>query len=365
MAHRFRLYWLRETGRDLGTPLQAAALEPEIRNRVIALAGAGEEQIDVRLPFLDRREWRRRGAILNALTLERHGDTIECALSPAEAARDCAATLALSDPAWLGAPDERTLAYFPAWQRVSLTLQAHLRACVAHEYFRDVTAFHNREAAYPMLVYSAARLCFGRPRHDFTYDLRDFPSDLTTLAESWKMTGRALQSALATAEARLHAAGLPVLARRYGPVWHEDVLAAVRKKPKPFVALLSAESAVINALIDLGTERNAASINRFARTCSRALRNVHGMDLTALAVPALEEATRVLVSQLAAGGRNDLSSGRTLENGDALASRGPDAGVGDEEDRDHRYAHGGGKMTDAGIVADVQTCAGEPAGQIV
>jgi len=71
----------------------------------------------------------------------------------------------------------------------------------------------------------------------------------------------------------------------------------VRRKPRRYVDLRARESSFINAVVDLGTERSAAAINRFARTAKLALRKIYGMDLRALAFGALEEATRVLSSQ--------------------------------------------------------------------
>ena len=69
------------------------------------------------------------------------------------------------------------------------------------------------------------------------------------------------------------------LAHRYAPVWHQDVLVAVKKKPKPYVDLLMAESAVINAAIDLGTERSVEAANRFGKAVHLNLRKIYGMDL--------------------------------------------------------------------------------------
>ena len=141
----------------------------------------------------------------------------------------------------LNAPTERDPEYFRAWQRVSLALQRWLRDQVAGAYFEDLARFENRLAAYPMIVYQASRLCHGRPRTEFTYDLRDYPECHTTLAMSWKLTGRAIQAVLGRIEQRLCEAGMTGLAHRYAPVWHQDVLVAVKKKPKPYVDLLMAE----------------------------------------------------------------------------------------------------------------------------
>jgi hypothetical protein len=102
---------------------------------------------------------------------------------------------------------------------------------------------------------------------------------------------------MAQIEQRLLAAGMPVLARRYAPVWYEDVLVAVRKKPRRYVDLLAREALFINALVDLGTERSVAAVNRFARTASLALRKISRMDVRHLALDCLDETTRLLAEQ--------------------------------------------------------------------
>src|SRR5712691_12260066 len=111
MPQVFRLYWLRENGCDAGTPLGAGELDPTIRERVKALVGEDHGETELRLPFLDRREWKRRAEILHALELVREGDSVQCALNGAEATRDRAATLVLTATAWKHAPSERDPRY--------------------------------------------------------------------------------------------------------------------------------------------------------------------------------------------------------------------------------------------------------------
>jgi len=215
-----------------------------------------------------------------------------------------------------------------------------------------------------MIVYQASRLCHGRPRTEFTYDLRDYPECRTTLIMSWKLTGRAIQAILGRIEQRLSEAGMIELSHRYAPVWHQDVLAAVKKKPKPYVDLLTAESAVINAAIDLGTERSANAANRFGKTIHLNLRKVYGMDLQGLGVGALEEATRVLAKGRVSSNEYFSHAG-ALENRDVCAAGSPDAGIAGQEDGHHGRTHGGCQVRDAGIVADVDARRRDPAGQIV
>jgi hypothetical protein len=218
---------------------------------------------------------------------------------PAAAIRHTAATLALTHPAWIGAPSPNHPDHFDVWQDVSMTLQSSLRAWIGERYFRDIGRFEDRDKAYSMLVYQAARVCHGRAHSEFTYSFHDYPACRLTLALALKMTGRSLQTILAGVEQRLNQAGMPELARRYAPVWYQDITVAVRNKPKPFLELLGDESAFINALVDLSLDRTAAGVHSFSKSANRALRRVHGtgsegMDLRPLGVRALELATEIL-----------------------------------------------------------------------
>jgi hypothetical protein len=286
-----QLYWLTESGCDLGTRVEAEDLDAAIREKVLALAGGDHGPLTLRLPFFDRRESRRRAEILRSLHWVREGDVIHSLPATQNAAlRDRAALLLATHPAWMGAPDELQSDYFQTWQKVSLALQKALRQWIPELYFRDVARYEDREAVYSLLVYEASRVCRGRPRTEFTYDI----ADPETLPCAMNMMGRALQAVLKRIEHRLHESGRPALARRYGPVWHEDVLRAVRKKPRQLISLLGDEAALINAVIDLGTARRMEAVKPFAKTAHMALRNMFGEDLRPLAVRALEEATRAL-----------------------------------------------------------------------
>jgi hypothetical protein len=87
-------------------------------------------------------------------------------------------------------------------------------------------------------------------------------------------------------------------------------LVAVRKKPRRYVDLFAREWLFINGVIDLGTERSVAAVNRFARTSSLALRKIQGMDLRHLALACLDEVTWVLRSR-----REESSSDSLLSSG--------------------------------------------------
>ena len=165
MTRKFRLYWRRETGCDAGTPVGLEDLDPVIRSRVGELAEkvpVNDGPIAVHLPFLDRREWRRRAESLRVLTLVREGPVIRHVPSNAAAAlRDHAAEMIGAHPAWLAAPSERARSYFRVWRNVSVALQEYLRRAVPEVYFRDSARLENRKVAWPLLVYQAMRPCRG------------------------------------------------------------------------------------------------------------------------------------------------------------------------------------------------------------
>jgi hypothetical protein len=291
MTKRFRLYWLRESGCDLGTPMRADELDVVIRERVLELAGGDDLPMNVHLPFLDGRQSRRRAEALRGVTLVREGDEIRSVPStPAAGLRDQAALLLATHPAWINAPDELHIRYFQAWQVVSVALQKALRTWIPEIYFRDPARYEDRDAAFPMLVYAASRPCRGRPRTEFTYDV----GDPEVLSCALNLIGTSLQAVLAGVESRLYRCGRPELARRYAPLWHQDVLRAVQKRPRPLIALLGDEAALVNAVVDFGAARGMQAVRPFAKSACQALRSIYGEDLRPLAFKALEEATRAL-----------------------------------------------------------------------
>ena len=291
MTKRFHVYWLRESGCELGTPLAAEELDATIRGRVLELAGAGDRAFNVYLPFLDRRESHRRAEALRAVTLVREGDAIR-SVPPTLAAklRDEAAMLLAMHPAWTGAPHERHPAYFRTWRAVSVAVQKALRCWIPEIYFQDPARYEDRDAAFPLLVYAASRPCRGRPQSEFTYDL----ADEEVLPRALYQIGASLQGVLETVERGLYDRGFPALARRYAPRWHHDVLRAALRKPRPLLRLLGDEAAVVNALVGLGSGRRMQAVKPFARAASMTLRTMYGEDLRPLAHGLLDVATRTL-----------------------------------------------------------------------
>ncbi len=203
--------------------------------------------------------------------------------------------------AWPTAPPESHPSYFRAWQHVSVALQRALRVWAPELYFRDLERWENRDAGYAMVVYSACRLFYGRPRTEFTYDI----ADEATLPAAVRAIGCGVERTLAALEARLKASGPGELARKYCPLWYQDVLAVVKKRPERLVTLLAREAKLIDAVIDLGTQRNRAAARKFARRSNSALRNMGGVDMRDLLPRVLNETTIVLAQQRREGAQSD------------------------------------------------------------
>jgi hypothetical protein len=272
----------------------------------------------------------------------------------------------LSRDPWKATPPERDPLYFRTWQRTSVALQKALRQWIPDLYFRDITRFEDRDTAYQLIVYAASRPYYGQARTEFTFDMAD-PGALPAALRS---IGHATQGVLMPVEQRLRVGRRPDVARHYMPVWYQDILIAVKKKPKILMRILADEARLINAVIDLGTSRDAASVSRFLRVAAAVLRIFLGEDMRQLIPMLLDVAAQVLTEILAErnrppGGLDNLLDTGTFHDHHAPAARRPDRRVRDEKDRNNRRPNGGSQVGDAGIVADINPGGGEPASELV
>jgi hypothetical protein len=292
MDHNFQLYWRRETGCDAGTPVALEDLDPVIQPRILQLAREmGEGPIAIRLPFLDRREWRRRAESLRAVKFVRDGQVIRHVPPNAGAAlRDQAAETIGANPVWMAAPPEHARGYFRVWRNVSVALQEYLRRAVPAVYFRDAARYENRRLAWPLLVYQSMRPCRGISGTEFTYDV----ANPETLAEALRMIRRPLQEVLGAAQRQVAESGRTELSRRYAPLWDEDIVRAVMQNPRRLLALLGDEAALVDAVITLGGSKDLGMVKPFVRQAMTTLRSFYDCDLRELAMPLLAEATRAL-----------------------------------------------------------------------
>lgn len=193
------------------------------------------------------------------------------------------------------------------------------------------------DLAFTMVVYSSCQPCYGRRPMEFTYDI----GDLVTLSTVLRLIGRGMQARLAQIAAGIH--DDPRLKRRFLPVWHLDILKSVKSKPRTLIEMLAREGCMINALIELGTMRDARTAKRFVKTTAGAAKML-GVD------------SEVLQDLVLRTGSENLINGRIFEDDDVFSPGSPDAGIGANEYRDHGSAYGGGQVADAGIVPDVHAC---------
>lgn len=237
-----------------------------------------------------------------------------------------------------GAPPERDARHFQTWQRVSVRVQREVRSLVAKSFFAEEwRSAIDLDRAFTMVVYWSCQPCYGRRPMEFTYDI----GDLVALSTVLRLIGRSMQARLAQISAGIQSD--PRLKRRFLPVWHADVLQAVRNKPRTLIEMLAREGTMINALIDMGTMRNERAQKRFLRSTAAAAR-ILGVPLHALQDLVLRT------------GADNLVNARILEDGDEIAPRSPDARIGGDEDCNDGSPDGGGQMADAGIVPDVHAC---------
>ena len=172
---------------------------------------------------------------------------------------------------------------------------------------------------------------------EFTYDI----GDLVTLSTVLRLIGRGMQARLAQVSAGIQ--NDPPLKRRFLPVWHLDILKSVKNKPRMLIEMLAREGCMINALIELGTMRDARTVKRLVKSTAGVAR-ILGVDSEAL----LDLVVRT--------GSENLINGRIFEDDDVFSPGSPDAGVGGDENRYDGSAYGCGQVADAGIVPDVHAC---------
>jgi hypothetical protein len=237
-----------------------------------------------------------------------------------------------------GAPPERDARHFRTWQRVSVQVQREVRSLAATNFFApEWYAAVNLDRAFTMVVYWSCQPCYGQRPVEFTYDI----GELVALSSVFRRIGRSMQERLAEIAEGIQSDER--LKRRFMPVWHQDVLQAVRNKPRTLIEMMAREATMINALIELGATGSARTKKRFQQNTVAAAR-ILGVDSSAL---------QDLVLRTAA---ENLADGGIFEDGDLGAAGSPEAGIGGDEDSDHGRPDGCGQMADPGIVPDIQAC---------
>lgn len=152
------------------------------------------------------------------------------------------------DPCWFQAPRERSLAYFPAFARVSIVLQTMLRRAIPAIHLSEIEHFRDTRMIYPLLVYVASRPFPGEPKTEFTYDV----VDRVLMRKFYNSVGHNLPIVLAEVWERLRAAGMADVAVHYRPSRASVIMATVIKLKvcrRRLEALLVSETLMVNQLL--------------------------------------------------------------------------------------------------------------------
>jgi hypothetical protein len=335
----------------------------DVAGRILTCAPNGAE-VEVHLPFLDRRDWSDRFEILNgAQFILTNGRVLPAdlansmaqmndynarwlaisALDPAagaaaltfDHAQDVAGELAklflpvgriqtVTDGpvrasvrmelpasacrAWNLAPTEGNNSYFPTYAEVSVAVQAALRRWIAYRWFTRLSRFEDTPMAYAVLAYLVSNPFFGGWRTEFTYD---------TLSEEWLAEAfhgvrPKLRNLLRLLRHQL-AQENPKLVSKYQITRARDILDQVRKRRKLIHAIVLTEGIIVDQVVSLGADLTGATDVRaathraaaFADLLTARLRRFFpDVDLTGLSSMLMIEATGAL--SVALGGEPSI-----------------------------------------------------------
>jgi hypothetical protein len=235
------------------------------------------------------------------------------AAHPAAAAEELNVSLFLSMPgefagAWVEAPGERDLEFFPSYAAVSRAVQGALRRWIPYAYFSDPTRFDDVLAAWPLLVYQAMPPFRGQPKAEFTYDVMEVGATLLLR----RSILRNLTATLDRVRRYLIALDKSKAANFFDPEEAFGILQGVTRQPRWLNGLLAADAFFVNSFVNLGLSghafrqtagrypaRAARHLQRSARSfviCRhRRLRRLYaGRDFAPLGTLLLIEATRAL-----------------------------------------------------------------------
>ena len=327
MSPTLHLFSLRETERDSGTPVFLDALHPTLRSKVEPLA-QGESDLNLRLPFLDRKECKRRKIVYNGLRFKRIGQDVIACIDAARLVREHAATLALTHEAWQSMPQHAGPEHFRYWQPITTDLQRSLREWMLEECLKSYPLWEDRHYAYSAVAYCGSRVFRGHPSSDFTYEVGGYPDCDEVVESSLRMCVQSIMRVLTRVEAEMLRRGQPVLARRYSPIWAEDILRDVQRNSKHYVRLLAGDAALVNGAVHLGTSRSGPAINAYYAAVRRYWGRMLGKRLHFLGSRVLDRVTELVSSQDAGDSVEHVLHGGAPQVLRVGSSRGPDLRIG-------------------------------------
>ncbi len=200
---------------------------------------------------------------------------------------------------WNSAPHESTGPYYDVHLHASMAMQASVRRWFAWHWFSDLSRFGDVSTAYMVLAYLVIRPFPGRKRTDFSYDT--LRSDWTT--QAFLYSRRPLRQYLRAIYAALKATGNVKLARKYQPEQARFIIDRAKKDQKTIRNMIANEALLVDQMLRFGVElRSATSAFKVvnlapdhAQLMSSRLRHIfREQDLSYLTTAVMMEATNAL-----------------------------------------------------------------------
>ncbi len=215
---------------------------------------------------------------------------------------------------WRSAPPERAAAFSTVFGAVSQAIQRTLRAELPALYFDSLDRYENPRRALPLVVYacsSPSPLYHGR---EFTYDVLN----PRMMSGFWWSARNVLAAELLRIEQSLLAEGRTETARYYAPRHYRKIIALLRRRKEAIDRLVSAETSLVNDLINFAiairqARRPLAAHLRLMGSWEFALRRIYpGLDASHLASRLFHAATLTLDAAMPPDG--DLPVAYSLSN---------------------------------------------------
>ncbi len=289
--------------------------------------------IELYLPQLDRRDWKRpadaiersrvrcneagqifvgwpeQKLIENTLRMAGFA-AFKRTSSLATASVNCGGAVKRQIPAsyltnWFDAPGDREIKYAPAYGEIALSVQRVLREELPRLWFSSPERYARVADSHAMLVYKCSSPFLGRTRTEFSYEFQN----PTSMRRFYRTANQAMPAELERIQTILSGSDL---ARHYQPIFSRDIVGEVASRERNLHRLMFAESAIIECFIQFGmvghefryrtaspSRQTAEGVARYAADFATSLisrtKRIHPtMDCGDLALPLLMEASRAL-----------------------------------------------------------------------
>ena len=214
---------------------------------------------------------------------------------------------------WRSAPLERSAAFSSVFGAISQAIQQTLRNDLPSLYFSSLDRYANPRRALPLLAYAASNPSPRYHGREFTYDVLN----PRMMGGFWWTAAKSLPALLAPIYDDLLEACQPELARAYSPRRHARILAAVRRRKEFVDRILSAETSLVNDLINFSiairhARRPLAAHLRLMANWGSTLRRIYpGLDASGLSLKLFRIATRTLAAAMPPDGDLPVAQAQT------------------------------------------------------